>query len=89
MTKRRATKLIMSLGYQRNTAIQLLMDEHNKGLTNLAAWDKIRRITYEMTDPAFWMKTFDGFASACRELGDAALKVAESVRKISTEVKLC
>lgn len=41
MTKKRALKMIMSMGVQRNEAQQMLLIEHRKGLTNKDALAEI------------------------------------------------
>ena len=82
MTKKKAQKLIMSLGYQRNVACQMLLDEHNKGMTNEEAWLKILRTTNDLTDSAFWASLSETLSGAVRSLALAFSKIGVTISQI-------
>lgn len=72
MTKKRALKLIMAQGFQRNEAQRLLLIEHENGKTNLEAvasitcgLQSVNKILQKMIEAArVWGATLADFANA-------------------------
>ncbi len=80
MTKKRALKLIMALGIQRNEAQRLLLIEHGKGYTNLDAYLNIR-IANANADH-FCAK----IALAAQAFGCSIKKIADALHEISRRI---
>ena len=77
MTKKRALKLIMALGIQRNEAQRLLLIEHRKGYTNLDAYLNIR-IANANADH-FYAK----IALAAQAFGCSVQKIVDALKELS------
>ncbi len=80
MTKKRALKLIMALGIQRNEAQRLLLIEHRKGYTNLDAYLNIR-IANANADH-FCAK----IALAAQAFGCSIKTIADALKELSRRV---
>ncbi|MBR3020445.1 MAG: hypothetical protein IKH57_25840 [Clostridia bacterium] len=80
MTKKKALKMIMSFGYQRNEAVLLLQDEHNSGKTNQQAVEAIRSSLEAFSEKLqeCILRIRMNFQPAV----DALNKMAESFRKL-------
>lgn len=80
VTKKRALKLVMALGIQRNDAQRLLLIEHGKGYTNLDAYLNIR-IANANADH-FCAK----IALAAQAFGCSFQKMADALKELSRAV---
>ena len=81
MTKKRALKLIMSIGVQRNEAQHLLLIEHNKGKTNQDAVKSIG-LALDIAGPIF-----ERFVEAARAFGVSLKAMADSLKKALDELR--
>ena len=74
MTKKKALKQIMSMGFQRNEAQQRLLTMHNRGFSNIDAAFAVALETLSVSA---------GLAlEECRRLEDAARAICEGVAEI-------
>ncbi len=80
MTKKRALKLVMALGIQRNDAQRLLLIEHRKGLTNLDAYFNIS-LAHPNAD-----RIFAKFAFSVQAFGCSIQKIADALKELSRTV---
>ena len=76
MTKKRALKLIMACGIQRNEAQRLLLIEHEKGHTNLDAYLNIRIANFNAD--CFYKK----IVQAAQVFGVSIRKMADALKEI-------
>ncbi len=76
MTKKRALKLIMAQGIQRNEAQRLLLIEHEKGKTNLDAVIDIR-IAWHNGE-----RFYEKIVEAANAFGVSIRKMADALKQI-------
>ena len=80
VTKKRALKLVMALGIQRNDAQRLLLIEHGKGLTNLDAYFNIS-LAHPNDD-----RIFAKFAFSVQAFGCSIQKIADELKELSRTI---
>lgn len=76
MTKKKAQKLIMALGIQRNEAQRLLLIEHQKGHTNLDAYVNIRMAQFNAD------RFYEKIVQAAQAFGCSIKKMADALKEI-------
>lgn len=81
MTKKRALKMIMSFGYQRNEAQSLLQNEHDQGKTNQQAVEATRSSLESFSE--MLEESVQTIRKCFQPLVDAINKLAASFREIA------